>query len=129
MILTVKQAVGDLQFLNFKKCAESLIRFHIIMILSFFQPRPTRGKMRIHCLENTNKALHFLKTKKVHLENILGLIWTIILRFQVSISCVITALLILRFIRNLSHKGKLAGVNHISKCLNFSEDREQWTAF
>ena len=53
--------------------------------------------MRIHCLENTEKALQFLKNKKVHLENmgshdivdgnhrlILGLIWTIILRFQVG---------------------------------------------
>ncbi|XP_076810469.1 spectrin beta chain, non-erythrocytic 1-like isoform X3 [Clavelina lepadiformis] len=60
-------------------------------------PKPTRGKMRIHCLENTEKALQFLKSKKVHLENmgshdivdgnhrlILGLIWTIILRFQIQ---------------------------------------------
>uniref|UniRef100_H2ZPE1 Spectrin beta chain n=1 Tax=Ciona savignyi TaxID=51511 RepID=H2ZPE1_CIOSA len=60
-------------------------------------PKPTRGKMRIHCLENTGKALQFLKSKKVHLENmgphdivdgnhrlILGLIWTIILRFQIQ---------------------------------------------
>lgn len=52
--------------------------------------------MRIHCLENVDKALHFLKEQRVHLENIgphdivngnqrliLGLIWTIILRFQV----------------------------------------------
>ncbi|XP_077975326.1 spectrin beta chain, non-erythrocytic 1-like isoform X4 [Styela clava] len=60
-------------------------------------PKPTRGKMRIHCLENTAKALQFLKDKRVHLENmgphdivdgnhrlILGLIWTIILRFQIQ---------------------------------------------
>lgn len=53
--------------------------------------------MRIHCLENVDKALQFLKEQRVHLENmgshdivdgnhrlILGLIWTIILRFQVS---------------------------------------------
>ena len=53
--------------------------------------------MRIHCLENVDKALQFLKEQKVHLENvgshdivdgnhrlILGLIWTIILRFQVG---------------------------------------------
>lgn len=52
--------------------------------------------MRIHCLENVDKALQFLKEQKVHLENMgshdivdgnhrltLGLIWTIILRFQV----------------------------------------------
>lgn len=52
--------------------------------------------MRIHCLENVEKALMFLKEQRVHLENMgshdivdgnprlnLGLIWTIILRFQV----------------------------------------------
>lgn len=61
-----------------------------------FQPRPTKGKMRIHCLENVDKALQFLRDQRVHLENMgshdivdgssrltLGLIWTIILRFQV----------------------------------------------
>lgn len=53
--------------------------------------------MRIHCLENVDKALQFLKEQRVHLENMgshdivdgnhrltLGLIWTIILRFQVQ---------------------------------------------
>ncbi|KAG1659209.1 Spectrin beta chain [Nymphon striatum] len=60
-------------------------------------PKPTRGKMRIHCLENVDKALQFLKDQRVHLENMgshdivdgnprltLGLIWTIILRFQIQ---------------------------------------------
>ncbi|NP_001171782.1 beta spectrin-like [Saccoglossus kowalevskii] len=60
-------------------------------------PRPTKGKMRIHCLENVDKALTFLKEKRVHMENMgshdivdgnnrltLGLIWTIILRFQIQ---------------------------------------------
>uniref|UniRef100_A0A8C7MDC6 Spectrin beta chain n=1 Tax=Oncorhynchus kisutch TaxID=8019 RepID=A0A8C7MDC6_ONCKI len=60
-------------------------------------PKPTRGRMRIHCLENVDKALQFLKEQRVHLENMgshdivdgnhrltLGLIWTIILRFQVK---------------------------------------------
>lgn len=55
--------------------------------------------MRIHCLENVDKALQFLKDQRVHLENLgshdivdgnprltLGLIWTIILRFQVKIN-------------------------------------------
>lgn len=55
--------------------------------------------MRIHCLENVDKALQFLKEQRVHLENmgshdivdgnhrlVLGLIWTIILRFQVGVS-------------------------------------------
>lgn len=61
------------------------------------QPKPTRGRMRIHSLENVDKALQFLKEQRVHLENVgshdivdgnhrltLGLIWTIILRFQVG---------------------------------------------
>ncbi|XP_050572644.1 spectrin beta chain, erythrocytic, partial [Cygnus atratus] len=32
-------------------------------------PKPTKGRMRIHCLENVDKALQFLKEKQVHLEN------------------------------------------------------------
>ncbi|MFH4980343.1 hypothetical protein AB6A40_007052 [Gnathostoma spinigerum] len=60
-------------------------------------PKPTRGKMRIHCLENVDKGLQFLRDQHVHLENLgshdvvdgnprltLGLIWTIILRFQIQ---------------------------------------------
>jgi len=54
--------------------------------------------MRIHCLENVDKSLTFLGEKAVKLENMgahdivdgnarltLGLIWTIILRFQVTL--------------------------------------------
>ncbi|OPJ68010.1 hypothetical protein AV530_019926 [Patagioenas fasciata monilis] len=54
--------------------------------------------MRIHSLENVDKALQFLKEQRVHLENVgshdivdgnhrltLGLIWTIILRFQIQV--------------------------------------------
>ena len=33
------------------------------------QPKPTKGKMRIHCLENVDKALQFLREQRVHLEN------------------------------------------------------------
>lgn len=71
--------------------------FLFFIFHSVFQPKPTKGRMRIHCLENVDKALQFLKEQRVHLENmgshdivdgnhrlILGLIWTIILRFQVS---------------------------------------------
>lgn len=60
-------------------------------------PRPTKGKMKIHCLENVEKALQFLKDQRVQFENLgahdvvdgnprltLGLIWTIILRFQIQ---------------------------------------------
>ena len=66
------------------------------------QPRPTKGKMRIHCLENVDKSLTFMKEQRVHLENLgahdivdgnqrltLGLIWTIILRFQVCVFIII----------------------------------------
>ncbi len=55
------------------------------------------NKLRVHKLENVGMALHFLHANHVKLENIsadnivdgnptltLGLIWTIILRFQVS---------------------------------------------
>lgn len=69
----------------------------LFFFLCYPQPKPTKGRMRIHCLENVDKALQFLKEQKVHLENMgshdivdgnhrltLGLIWTIILRFQVT---------------------------------------------
>ncbi|KAG7272728.1 hypothetical protein CRUP_038174 [Coryphaenoides rupestris] len=67
------------------------------MLIRLLEPKPTKGRMRIHCLENVDKALQFLKEQKVHLENMgshdivdgnhrltLGLIWTIILRFQIQ---------------------------------------------
>lgn len=60
-----------------------------------FQPRE-RGRMRFHMLQNVQMALDFLRYKKIKLVNIraedivdgnpkltLGLIWTIILHFQV----------------------------------------------
>ncbi|XP_065831864.1 alpha-actinin-1-like [Oscarella lobularis] len=56
-----------------------------------------KGNLRIHELENVQKALDFLSSKKVKLESIrahnivdgnqrliLGLLWTIILRFQIQ---------------------------------------------
>lgn len=59
--------------------------------------KPNRGKMRVQKIENLNKVLGFLRKKKIQLENIgaedildhnerliLGLIWTIILRFQID---------------------------------------------
>jgi hypothetical protein len=59
-----------------------------------------RGRMRVHMLQNSQIALNFLKFKKIKLVNIrpddvvdgnpkltLGLIWTIILHYQVSHLC------------------------------------------
>ncbi|KAK0410555.1 hypothetical protein QR680_005192 [Steinernema hermaphroditum] len=59
--------------------------------------RANRGRMRVQKIENLNKCLDFLKRKKIQLENIgaedildgnerliLGLIWTIILRFTIE---------------------------------------------
>ena len=93
-------------FLFFNSCSLSPISPTYVVINCFNnvntgllspQPKPTKGRMRIHCLENVDKALQFLKEQKVHLENMgshdivdgnhrltLGLIWTIILRFQVT---------------------------------------------
>ncbi|KRX93022.1 Spectrin beta chain, non-erythrocytic 1, partial [Trichinella pseudospiralis] len=59
--------------------------------------RPNRGRMRVHKIENLNRVLGFLKRKRIPFENIgaedildgnprliLGLIWTMILRFQLD---------------------------------------------
>ncbi|KRY18116.1 Spectrin beta chain [Trichinella patagoniensis] len=77
-------------------------------------PKPTKGKMRIHCLENVDKALQFLRLQHVHLENMgshdivdgnprlsLGLIWTIILRFQTVGSAILVRISLLVVLLNL----------------------------
>lgn len=87
------------------------------------QPKPTKGRMRIHCLENVDKALQFLKEQKVHLENMgshdivdgnhrltLGLVWTIILRFQVprqSVTRSVRCTPVLRLKQPLLVQGKI----------------------
>ena len=64
----------------------------------FFPPQPReRGRMRFHAIQNVETALRFLRYKEIKLVNIrgedivdgnpkltLGLIWTIILHFQVG---------------------------------------------
>ncbi|XP_058489897.1 alpha-actinin-4-like isoform X2 [Solea solea] len=60
-------------------------------------PKPERGKMRVHKINNVNKALNFIASKGVKLVSIgaeeivdgnvkmtLGMIWTIILRFAIQ---------------------------------------------
>ncbi|XP_027563035.1 spectrin beta chain, erythrocytic-like, partial [Neopelma chrysocephalum] len=84
--------VGDL----YSDLRDGFVLTRLLEVLSGESlPKPTRGRMRIHSLENVDKALQFLKEQRVHLENVgshdivdgnhrltLGLIWTIILRFQ-----------------------------------------------
>lgn len=81
---------------------ETSCKFNAIVLIINFHPQPReKGKMRFHMLQNVDTALSFLRRKNVKLVNIrpdditdgnpkliLGLIWTIILHFQVSIeSC------------------------------------------
>lgn len=60
-------------------------------------PKPARGNMRIHKVENVGKAMAFIKEKGVklvsigpeeivdcNLKMILGMIWTLILRFDIQ---------------------------------------------
>uniref|UniRef100_A0A8C5RPI7 Spectrin beta, non-erythrocytic 4 n=1 Tax=Laticauda laticaudata TaxID=8630 RepID=A0A8C5RPI7_LATLA len=87
--------IGDL----YTDLRDGYLLTKLLEVLSGEQlPKPTRGRMRIHSLENVDKALQFLKEQRVHLENVgshdivdgnhrltLGLIWTVILRFQIQV--------------------------------------------
>nr|CAD7595507.1 unnamed protein product [Timema genevievae] len=93
-LVRVSSRIGDL----YVDLRDGKMLLKLLEVLSGERlPRPTKGKMRIHCLENVDKALQFLREQRVHLENMgshdivdgnprlsLGLIWTIILRFQIQ---------------------------------------------
>ena len=61
--------------------------------------KPGRGKMRIHKIQNLNAALEYIKSQGVrlmvsaeeicdsNLTMILGMIWTLILRFDIQVLC------------------------------------------
>ncbi|KAI3381483.1 hypothetical protein SNEBB_001982 [Seison nebaliae] len=93
-LTNVKLQIKDL----FTDLRDGRILLELLQLLSGIKlPPPTRGRMRIHCLENVDKALAFLQSQMVFFSNTgahdivdgnpritLGLIWTIILRFQIT---------------------------------------------
>uniref|UniRef100_A0A7N8YFS8 Microtubule actin crosslinking factor 1a n=1 Tax=Mastacembelus armatus TaxID=205130 RepID=A0A7N8YFS8_9TELE len=93
-----KEGTGKKRWLMYKTCCipcGCLVSFFFLLSL-LFQPRE-KGRMRFHRLQNVQIALDFLRQRQVKLVNIrndditdgnpkltLGLIWTIILHFQIS---------------------------------------------
>uniref|UniRef100_A0A1B0AD16 Spectrin beta chain, non-erythrocytic 5 n=1 Tax=Glossina pallidipes TaxID=7398 RepID=A0A1B0AD16_GLOPL len=92
-LVKAKMEVEDL----FTDLADGIKLLKLLEIISSEKlGKPNNGRMRVHKIENVNKSLAFLHTK-VRLESIgaedivdgnprliLGLIWTIILRFQIQ---------------------------------------------
>ncbi|CAG4939712.1 unnamed protein product [Colias eurytheme] len=90
----VNRHVNDL----FEDLRDGLNLISLLEVLSGEHLPRERGRMRFHMLQNVQMALDFLRYKKIKLVNIraedivdgnpkltLGLIWTIILHFQVSL--------------------------------------------
>ncbi|XP_047520509.1 dystonin isoform X21 [Pieris napi] len=89
----VNRHVNDL----FEDLRDGLNLISLLEVLSGEHLPRERGRMRFHMLQNVQMALDFLRYKKIKLVNIraedivdgnpkltLGLIWTIILHFQIS---------------------------------------------
>ncbi|XP_050442847.1 dystrophin-like isoform X2 [Adelges cooleyi] len=87
------ETVSDL-FLDLQNGTKLL---YLLEILTGTQIKPEKGRMRVHHLNNVNKALHILEQNNVKLVNIssndivdgspkliLGLVWSIILHWQVD---------------------------------------------
>lgn len=85
-----------------------------------------RGRMRVHQLQNIQIALNYIKFRKVKLVNIrpedivdgnqkltLGLIWTIILHFQVSRAALCRLLLLISFALFRSSRSLFPSHSHL----------------
>ncbi|XP_052759151.1 dystonin isoform X18 [Galleria mellonella] len=92
-LVKVNRLVNDL----FEDLRDGLSLISLLEVLSGEHLPRERGRMRFHMLQNVQMALDFLRYKKIKLVNIraedivdgnpkltLGLIWTIILHFQIS---------------------------------------------
>ncbi|KAG5308497.1 PLEC protein, partial [Pseudoatta argentina] len=92
---TASRHVGDL----FEDLRDGHNLISLLEVLSGEHLPRERGRMRFHMLQNVQMALDFLRYKKIKLVNIraedivdgnpkltLGLIWTIILHFQVPVT-------------------------------------------
>ena len=81
----------------YKDLSDGVLLLKVLQIMSGESFTINRGKLRLHMVENVLRVIKFLQMKKVRLEGIgpedivdgnptltLGLIWTVILRFQIQ---------------------------------------------